>query len=66
MSTPSGRSRVRFRNSDVVEVRLSRQGLARLVDFIYTPSTGPRMPNWCRWAGASIITAFLQGPEAIS
>ena len=26
--------RVRFRNRDVVEVRLSRQGLARLVDFV--------------------------------
>ena len=26
--------RVRFRNSDVVEVRLSRQGLGRLVDFV--------------------------------
>ena len=26
--------RFRFRNSDVVEVRLNRQGLARLVDFV--------------------------------
>ena len=59
--------RVRFRNSDVVEVRLSRQGLARLVDFVsssfYRTSDAQLVPL----GGASITTAISSGPpEAIS